>query len=43
LWNIGSALWGVAAGLATMLIISLSATIRRFIHMNSNASLTSED
>jgi len=29
LWNIGSALWGVVAGLTTIVIISVTATIKK--------------
>ena len=37
LWNIGSALWGIVAGLTTMVIITVTAAIKRPINTDSNS------
>ncbi|WP_083797960.1 benzoate/H(+) symporter BenE family transporter [Moritella sp. PE36] len=38
LWNIGSALWGILAGLITMVIITVTAALKRPINTDSNSS-----
>ena len=38
LWNIGSALWGIVAGLTTMLIITLTAAIKTPVNTGSSAT-----